>query len=148
VKATDITWTVDNPNVASVDENGRVTAVGKGDTVVRATFGDQTAECVVRVSYTPQPAQEAKYKISHTDVTLYLGDSSSSTFRIELSDRETGAAIPAEWTASDEGYVTIDGKIVSAVKATSDLSKKYITLTATVEGETYTCIVRIAEKED
>lgn len=150
VKPEDIIWSVDNPNVASVSEKGVVSAVGRGSTVVRATYGDQTVSCKVYVQFDPQPPQETKYKLTPEagEVTLYVGDSNNSNFRIELSDRETGAAIPAEWTASDEGYVTIDGKIVSAVKATSDLSKKYITLTATVEGETYTFIVRIAEKKD
>ena len=150
VKPEDITWTVDNPNVASVNEKGVVSAVGRGSTIVRATYGDQTAECKVYVQFDPEPPKETKYKLSPEagEVTLRVGDSNSSSFRIELSDRETGAAIQAEWAASDEGYVTIDGKIVSAVKSTNDLPKKYITLTTTVEGETYTFIVRIAEKED
>ena len=150
VKPTDITWTVDDPNVASVDEKGVVSAVGRGATVVRATIGDQTAECKVHVSFDPEPPKETKYKLEPEkgEVTLRVGDPNNNSFRIELSNRETGAAISAEWTASDEGYVTIDGKMVVAVKPTSDLSKKYVTLTTTVEGETYTFIVRIAEKED
>lgn len=145
VKATDITWTVDDPKVASVDENGVVSAVGRGWTTVRATIGDQTASCKVNVSFDPKPATEPKYKLSHTDVTLYVGDPTLESFRITLTDKE-GVNIDAEWTVSDEGYVTINGRNITAVKSTSDLAKRAVTVSATVDGETYTCTVRVAEK--
>ena len=45
-----VAWTSDDPEVATVDENGTVTAVGHGTTVVRASAGGVTAECIVRVS--------------------------------------------------------------------------------------------------
>lgn len=143
VKATDITWTVENPEVASVDENGVVSPVGKGYTVVRATIGDQTATCKVHVSFTPAQQTEAAYIISHKDVTLYIGGADS--FRLTLETKE-GVNVDAEWVASAEGYVTIDGKNITAVKPTADLPARSITLTATVEEQTYTCIVRVAEK--
>lgn len=146
VKATDITWTVDDPKVASVDENGVVSAVGKGWTTVRASIGDQTASCKVNVTFDPKPATEPTYKISHTDVTLYVGDPLYGSFRITLTDKE-GVTVDAEWTVSDEGYVTISNRNVTAVKATSDLPKKAVTITATVNDETYTCTVRVAVKE-
>ncbi len=47
-----VTWTSANPAVATVDEFGRVTAVAKGTTTIRATAnGDNTkyAECTVEV---------------------------------------------------------------------------------------------------
>ena len=47
-----VTWTSANPAVATVDEFGRVTAVAKGTTTIRATSnGDNTkyAECTVEV---------------------------------------------------------------------------------------------------
>ena len=112
---------------------------------VRATIGDQTASCKVNVSFDPKPATEPKYKLSHTDVTLYVGDPLLESFRITLTDKE-GVNIDAEWTVSDEGYVTINGRNITAVKATSDLAKRAVTVSATVDGETYTCTVRVAEK--
>ena len=42
-------WTSDDSEVATVDENGTVTAVGHGTTVIRASVGGVTAECIVRV---------------------------------------------------------------------------------------------------
>jgi len=42
-------WTSDDPEVATVDENGTVTAVGHGTAVIRASVGEAWAECIVRV---------------------------------------------------------------------------------------------------
>ena len=45
-----VNWTSDDPEVATVDENGTVTAVDHGTTVVRASAGGAAAECIVRVT--------------------------------------------------------------------------------------------------
>ncbi len=143
VKASDITWSVDDPKVASVDEKGVVSAVGKGNTTVHAKLGDQTASCKVNVSFQPEVPSEDTYKISHKDVTLEVG----KTFRLTLSTAE-GANVEAQWTASEEGYVEIDGKNIKAVKSTWELTGRSITVSATVDEVTYSCIVRIPEAEE
>lgn len=43
-------WTSDNEDVATVDKDGVVTAVANGTANIVATFGEQTATCVVTVS--------------------------------------------------------------------------------------------------
>lgn len=49
-----IHWSSDNPDVATVDENGVVTAVGKGTATITATTETgATASCMVEVSLTP-----------------------------------------------------------------------------------------------
>ncbi len=45
-----ITWISEDPNVATVDENGKVTAVDRGKTIVSAVADGVTAECIVRVN--------------------------------------------------------------------------------------------------
>lgn len=61
-----VTWTSDNPAVASVDASGTVTGVGKGTAVVTATTADGAyqASCTVTV-----PAQPASTVLSVTDHT-------------------------------------------------------------------------------
>lgn len=44
-----VAWAVKDPSIATVSENGVVTAVGKGKTTVTATVDGQTLECIVRV---------------------------------------------------------------------------------------------------
>ncbi len=54
VPVTDITWTSSNPNVATVEKNGRVIAVASGNAVITAKSNSKgiTATCNVRVSVT------------------------------------------------------------------------------------------------
>ena len=52
----EVTWSVENPNVATV-ENGLVTAVGEGTTTVYAKVGAATATCTIKVS-DKEPKQE------------------------------------------------------------------------------------------
>ena len=45
-----VTWSSNNPSVATVDANGRVTAVKEGTAVITATVGGKAATCTVTVS--------------------------------------------------------------------------------------------------
>lgn len=62
-----VLWESANPEIASVDENGVVTAVAAGNTTVRAIAGDVSATCPVLVSekafvFTPDMAESAYAK--------------------------------------------------------------------------------------
>ena len=48
---TTVTFTSDNEEVATVDENGKVTAVAPGTAMITAKAGDLTAECIVRCNW-------------------------------------------------------------------------------------------------
>lgn len=48
-----VVWTSSNPTVATVDENGLVTAVKEGTTEIIATAGDKSAQCTVTVGPAP-----------------------------------------------------------------------------------------------
>lgn len=143
VKATDITWTSDDETVATIDEKGVVTAVGRGYTTVYGEIGDQKVACKVNVAFDPETVEKPKYTISHTDVTLTIGG--ADTFSLNLKDENQANVQDVVWTANEEGYVTIDGRTIKAVKVTSDLQNRYVILSATVEDYTYTCKVRIVE---
>lgn len=45
-----IIWSSDNDNIATVDQNGKVTAKAEGTATITATAGDKTAECVITVT--------------------------------------------------------------------------------------------------
>nr|WP_240939049.1 Ig-like domain-containing protein [Cloacibacillus porcorum] len=45
-----VTWTSADPAVASVDENGKVTALSAGTTVITARAGEKSATCTVTVA--------------------------------------------------------------------------------------------------
>lgn len=47
VPSKDITWTTDDPSIATVDENGKVISVGKGTTYIHAQYGTQKVSCKI-----------------------------------------------------------------------------------------------------
>lgn len=62
-----ISWSSRNPETATVDDNGLVTAVAEGETTVTATAGDKTASCTVTVEAgTPS---EVLFEINMADMT-------------------------------------------------------------------------------
>lgn len=140
VKATDITWTSDDPTIATVSEKGVVTAVGRGWTMIRATFGDQTASCKVLVQFDPEPPKDYKYSISKTDVTIKVGEN----FGLYLRDSDK-VNVKVDWVASVEGYVEIKGNNIKGLKSTADVAGKCITISVTIDGETHKCTVRVIE---
>ena len=143
VKPTDITWTIDDENVATVDNKGKVTGVNRGDTKVHATYGDQTVECWVRVRFDKTEVDPDALKLNTKDATIQVGE----TFRLNLTDSQ-GVNIEVEFTASEEGFVEISGNKIKGVAHTWDLPNRYITVSCTYDGETYTCIIRIPKPEE
>lgn len=139
----EVTWTSDDPDIASIDKSGKVTAMKTGTTNVHATVQDITLDCIVRVSL-KKPAAAAPaaaettsadasgVAISHEDVTLKNGES----FTISL--RKDGAKLSgATWQSKDSTIctVTADG-VVKAISAGTTQ------VTGTLNGTSYTCIVR------
>lgn len=47
-----ITWSSSDTETASVDENGLITGIAKGDAVITASIADIKAECMVHVTET------------------------------------------------------------------------------------------------
>ena len=45
-----VQWSSEHPHIATVDENGVVTAVKSGTTAITAKYGDQEVQCIVRCS--------------------------------------------------------------------------------------------------
>ena len=77
-----VTWTSTNENVAVVDENGLVTAVGSGSCMIKATANDgsgKSASCLVTV--------EKNNKLTVTDMTQCSGG--RGVLNVLLSDEET-----------------------------------------------------------
>ena len=144
-KAT-IVWISEDPDVATVDENGTVTAVDYGDIIVSATAGGVTSECWVRVrAHKPNTGDNSggstgsgKASLSHTDVTIH--SAKSETFNVKVRNAGEDAVISYSSGNSSIASVTSDG----VVKAEGNGNTR-ITVTVTVGGETQTleCIVYV-----
>ena len=97
-----VKWTSSNPAVASVDENGLVTALSVGETVITAEAGGHHTECGVTVIDWRIPAE--KVEISYTSVSLNLNESVALNV-IATPETTTDQLVI---TSSDEDIVSID----------------------------------------
>lgn len=144
----DIIWSSDDNNVATI-ENGKVTAVANGDTTVLAIYNDQTVACVIHCKF--EEPQEETSNISEADgtstkayalynpygyaddVTLNVGEQ----FILKLVDASYNSADDVQWSVKNESVCKFSDNTVTAVG--SGMTE----VTATCEGKTYTCVVRV-----
>ena len=137
----DITWTSDDPSVCTI-EKGIVTAVGKGTTKIHAAYGGTTVTCIVRCKWEEETETDSTeggetggtYTIYSKDVTIKVGES----FQLTLKDGDGNVQEVAR-AADKDGYVTIEGNKISGAALGE------VNVSATFEGQTYTCIVRVKE---
>ena len=132
-----LTWTSDNEEVATVDENGLVTAVSAGEANITATAVDGsgvTATC--KVTVTPKL------------VTSVILDESELTIEKNLTEQLTATVAPDDadnlsltWTSDNEEVATVDenGLVTAVGEGTA-------TITATANdgsGVSASCVVTV-----
>ena len=131
-----ITWSSSDPKVATVDNNGKVTAVSEGTAIITATsYNGKTATCTLTVTK----------RIFATGISL----NKTSRFFVEGGNETLIATvIPSDttdktvtWTSSDPKIATVKNGKVTAVKT----GKTTITAT-TVNGLSATCSVTVVNE--
>ena len=132
----EIKWESSDTNVATVDSEGNVTAVGKGDATITATIQnhngeDIKAECAVHVG-----KSVTSVTLSETSITLAEGQSKELTATVEPEDSDD---TKVTWSSSNDEVVTVDqnGK-VTAVAANGTA-----TITAEAGGVKAECAVTV-----
>ncbi len=135
VGAEGVTYSSDNNEVATVDANGKITAVGLGKATITATAGDVKATCKISV-----------IKIGVTDIFFRYPDVSVSIGNEKQLNAIVSPLIATDKTvkyeSSDINVATVDANGVVQGIATGEA---VITAT-TVDGEkTATCIVKVGK---
>ena len=135
-----VTWTSDNEEVATVDENGQVTAVGVGEANITAIAADGsgvTATC--KVTVTPKLVTSVTLDQSELTIERTYTAQLSATITPEDADNRT-----VSWTSDNEEVATVDENgLVTAVSA----GEANITATAVDgSGVTATCKVTVTPK--
>lgn len=106
-----VTWTTSNDKVATVDNNGVVTAVGKGTATITAAAGGKTATCTVTVK---EPAH-----VHDADVTV---DAKASTCKEQgweayYKCSKCGAVVDKDGKAAEIKYLPLAAHKLTETKA-------------------------------
>lgn len=137
-----VTWTSSDESVATVD-NGKVTGVGYGKCTITASYNGVEQSCVVRCSFKTDSGEtteategsassDSNWSISKEDVTISVGES----FSLKITN-SAGETANVSWSVTTSGVVSVEGNTVTGLKSGKT------TLSATVDGVTYSCIVRV-----
>ena len=131
-----VTWTTSDASIATVDANGKVTAVKAGLATITAKAGDKSATCTVTVN--KKVVAVTSVTLNKTELTLTEGDSETLTATVKPDDATDKTVT---WTTSDASIATVDanGK-VTAVKA------GLATITAKAGDKSATCKVTVKQK--
>ena len=112
--ATDMTlvWTADPETVATVDENGVVTAVTSGSVTITATSVDGPSATATIEFKDPVVLVES---VTLTPNPLYLPVKGSETISVEILPSDATNQ-NLTWESSNTGVATVENGVVSAVK--------------------------------
>ena len=129
-----VSWTSSDEAVATVDAEGKVTAVALGEATVTATCGEVSTYCTVTVVATPAES----ITISQETATLKVGETVELTATVMPEDATDKTV---SWTSSDEAVATVDaeGKVTAVA-----LGEAEITATAADgSGISANCLVTV-----
>lgn len=104
--ATEVTWSIDDPAIARIDENGRATGVSEGFTIVTAELGSQSAMAGLEVYDPPDVGafMPGESYFGRQDYVEYI----PGTLPVVLSAGHGGDQTPAEIEDRTYGVVVSD----------------------------------------
>jgi len=125
-----VTWSSSDATVASVGQDGKVTALKSGKASITAKAGEKSASCAVTVT---TPVESVS--LDRNNVTLEVGQTTTLVATIHPNDADEKTV---EWTTSNAAVATVDNGKVTAVKEGT------ATITASVGGKSATCTVTVS----
>lgn len=112
-----VTFTSADESIATISNEGKIVAVGRGTTMIVVTCGTASAECKVTCNFT-DPTEETTmpdvdvneaFTLNRQDFTL---NTKGQTWKLYTGDI---AANQITWTSDDENVATIKDGVVTAV---------------------------------
>ena len=135
-------WKSDNEAIAKV-ENGVVTAVSKGETIIRVTTeeGNKTDECKVIVKEENDPVAVTGVKLAFTALTQKIGTSFTLVATIEPANATNKTVT---WSSSNSTVASVTNMGVVQAKAAGTAD---ITVTTADGGHTATCSFTVTAED-
>ena len=132
-----VTWSSDNQNVATVDQNGEVTAVSAGTATITVTTADGGYKDTCPVTVTAATVPVTGVSLNKDSLALGVGDSETLTATVKPEDATNKAVT---WTSSNSTVATVDqnGVVTAVAPGTAT-----ITVTTADGSFTATCTVTV-----
>ena len=128
IKASDLTWTTDKPDVAEVEPGGVVTGKQDGTATITATYGGVSASCQVTVSTTPS--------ISIAPDPASVSVNGTMTFTATIKpDKYNGSTIT--WSVGDTSIASLtgsNGEVKGRSKGTTTVTASFTVNDTTYSG--------------
>jgi uncharacterized protein YjdB len=123
-----VTWKTSRKSIATIDDNGKITGLKPGETIITASADGSKASCKVTVKY-------PSVKLFDKKVSLYRGQS------VKLK-ADVSSGVEPTWKSNRKSVATInpDGTLIAIKNGTA-------TITAKVDGVAATCEV-VVKKPD
>ena len=107
-----VNWASSKQSVATVNQDGVVTAVSDGTSTITASCDGKSASCVVSVA--KKVIEVTDIELNKTELTLVEGESEVLTATVEPSDATDKTLT---WSSSDKSIATVEDGKVTANKA-------------------------------
>jgi uncharacterized protein YjdB len=138
IQDADITWSSSDETVATVTQDGVVTAVGSGTATVTAESGDFSATVEVQV----QPATSIQMDPADLSLTS-IGATGAVTATLRDAEGVEIVGVPLNWSSSDESVATVtaDGTVEAIGVGTATISAGL----GSIEGTTTVTVSQTAD---
>lgn len=131
-----VVWTSSDPNVATVNENGVVTAVGSGKAVITGKSGTKSGTCEVTVM-----GSATGIKLSPESIELSYNETATLVAIVEPEGFVKNTAVT--WTSSNAELLKVEGSGLSA-KVTAASTKGEFTVTVKTEDGGFTAESKVS----
>ena len=131
---TELTWTVDKPEIATVSSTGVVTPVSEGTAIVTVANGSVTATCTVTVA----AVEITSVTLDKTTLTFTMGDATQTLSATVEPENATVKTV--SWSTSNPAVATVADGVVTPVGVGE------CTITATAGAKSDVCNVTVNPK--
>lgn len=125
-----VTWTSSNPSIATVSEDGAVSAITEGNTKITATCGEVSAFCQVTVKNPEIDEIVLNYQIVNLKA--------SETIQLEIVNPQNLNMKDVDWQTSNSKIATVSANGLITAIAVGDA-----TITASYNGKVASCEVKV-----
>lgn len=130
-----VTWKSSNNSIATVSENGNVTAVKEGEVSITASAGEKTASCMVTVSQKPLVSS---LSLSEGSINGYI----NKYYSVSVIITPSNAQHNLEWGSTNMRVAEVQGSGMSCEIYTKDFGDSEIYVIDKISGKSASLVIK------